>query len=306
MKILVIGATGFLGSYLVDALLMADHKVYGLARNFPGLLCQKSIENPNFTPYTADIIDINQILPVFNSVDVVYHLAYGSLPHTSNNNPHQDVKSNINGSLNVLEASRLSSIRKLIFVSSGGTVYGVPKVVPISETHTTEPICSYGITKLTIEKYIYLYRHLYGLNGFILRVANPYGARQRLDSAQGVIPIFLRRAIDSEPLKIMGNGSIIRDFIHITDLTSALLAVLRYCGHESIFNVGSGEGISLLSLVSKIEVLLERRLQVEFLNTRNFDVPTNVLSIDKARSHLGWFPKVSIDDGLKKLYKTII
>ena len=276
-----------------------------MARNFPGLLTQSTIDNPNFVAYRADITDFNQILPAFKSADVVYHLACGSLPHTSNKNPHYDVLNNINGSLNVLEATRLSSINKFIFISSGGTVYGVPKSVPIPESHSTEPLCSYGITKLSVEKYIALYNHLYGLNGFILRVANPYGARQRLDSAQGVIPIFMRRAMQSIPLKIMGDGSIIRDFIYITDLVSALLALLSYSGSERIFNVGSGNGISLLCLVNKIENLLERRLAVEFLNTRKFDVPTNVLSIDKARIHLGWYPEISIEDGLRYLYQHI-
>jgi len=306
MKIIVTGASGFLGSYLVSALLSLDYKVCGIARTFPGLLCQSIVNNPNFLAHTADITDINQILPVFNSADIVYHLACGSLPHTSNENPYQDVSNNINGSLNVLEASKLSSISKFIFVSSGGTVYGIPRLVPIPETHPTEPLCSYGITKLSIEKYIGLYNHLYGLKSIILRVANPYGERQRQNSAQGVVPIFMRRALQSQPLKIMGDGSIIRDFIYITDLISALLTLLTYNGSERIFNVGSGHGVSLLSLIDKIEILLDRSLKVEYVDTRNFDVPTNILSIDKARIHLGWSPKVTIEEGLRRLYEKFV
>ena len=306
MKIIVTGASGFLGSYLVSALLSLDYKVCGIARNFPGLLSQSIMNNPNFLAHSADITDINQILPVFNSAEFVYHLACGSLPHTSNDNPYQDVYNNVNGSLNVLEASRVSSIGKFIFVSSGGTVYGLPRLVPIPETHSTEPLCSYGITKLSIEKYIGLYNHLYGLKSFILRVSNPYGARQRQNSAQGVIPIFMRRAMQCQALKIMGDGSIVRDFIYITDLISALLALLTYNGSEKVFNVGSGQGLSLSSLVNKIEMVLDRRLTVEYMNSRNFDVPTNILSIDKARIHLGWSPKVTIEEGLRCLHENFL
>ena len=135
-------------------------------------------------------------------------------------------------------------------------MYGVPQFVPITEDHPTNPICSYGVIKLAIEKYVLLYNKLYGLNGIILRVANPYGERQRHDSSQGVIPIFLRQALQFKPLQILGDGSAVRDYLYIQDLIDALLASLEYQGSDSLFNIGSGTGLSLLELVGEIEHLL--------------------------------------------------
>ena len=137
---------------------------------------------------------------------------------------------NLLGTLNLLDICVEEDIKRLVVISSGGTVYGVPRFVPITEEHPTNPICSYGITKLAIEKYVSLYNKLYGLNGIILRVSNPYGERQRFDSSQGVISIFLRQALQSHPLKILGDGSSVRDYLYISDLMNALLAAMHYVG----------------------------------------------------------------------------
>lgn len=186
-------------------------------------------------------------------------------------------------------------------VSSGGTVYGVPQQVPIPETHPTEPTCSYGICKLAIEKYVALYRQLHGLDGLVLRVANPYGERQRLDATQGVVPVFLGKALRGEPLQIWGDGSTVRDFLHISDVVAALLAAARYAGEERLFNVGSGEGLSLNQLVDLLGSELQRPLAVEYLPARGFDVPTNVLCIERAQRCLGWSPQVPVAEGLHRL-----
>jgi UDP-glucose 4-epimerase len=208
---------------------------------------------------------------------------------------------NLLGTLNLLEASRLTGVKRLVMVSSGGTVYGIPNVVPIPESHSTDPICSYGITKLAIEKYVALYRQLHGLEGFVLRVANPFGPRQRLDAAQGVVPVFLGKALRHEPLQIWGDGSTVRDFLDVADVVSALLAAANYQGDESLFNIGSGQGLSLNQLIALLEVQLNRSLDVEYLPSRGCDVPTNVLCIDKARTVLGWSPEISVADGLSRL-----
>ena len=208
---------------------------------------------------------------------------------------------NLLGTLNLLDICVAEHINRLVVISSGGTVYGVPRFVPITEEHPTDPICSYGITKLAIEKYVSLYNKLYGLNGIILRVSNPYGERQRCDSSQGVIPIFLRQALKRHPLKILGDGSSVRDYLYISDLMNALLAAMHYVGSEYLFNIGSGSGLSLIDLVNEIENLLERSIEVVYAEKREFDVPSNILSISKAKSCLSWVPKVSISEGLVRL-----
>jgi UDP-glucose 4-epimerase len=215
------------------------------------------------------------------------------------------VQVNLLGALKVLEAARLAQVKRVVMVSSGGTVYGVPQEVPIPEHHPTDPTCSYGINKLTIEKYVALYRQLHGLDGVVLRVANPYGERQRLDANQGVVPVFLGKALRGEPLQIWGDGSTVRDFLYVSDVVGALLAAVPYKGEERLFNVGSGQGLSLNQLVALLEAQLQQPLTVEYLPSRGFDVPTNVLCIERARRCLGWSPQVAVSEGLRRLCASI-
>ena len=277
MQAVVTGASGFIGSHLVDGLLAAGYRVKALGRNLPGLIGLDAQSNPNLALLPVSLADRLALQQVLEGVEIVFHLASGSLPQSSNRDPHADVQVNLLGSLNLLEASRLTGVKRLIMVSSGGTVYGIPSVVPIPEAHSTDPICSYGITKLAIEKYVALYRQLYDLEGLVLRVANPFGPRQRLDAAQGVVPVFLGKALRREPLQIWGDGSTVRDFLDVADVVDALLAAATYQGEESLFNIGSGTGLSLNQLIELLEAQLNRSLEVDYLPSRGCDVPTNVL-----------------------------
>ena len=301
MQAVVVGASGFIGSHLVDSLLAADYRVKALARHLPGLISPAAQAHPNLTLLPASMGDGLALEQAMEGADLVFHLASGSLPQSSNRDPQADVQTNLLGALKLLEAARQAQVQRLVMVSSGGTVYGVPQQVPIPETHPTEPTCSYGITKLAIEKYVALYRQLHGLDGVVLRVANPYGERQRLDASQGVVPVFLGKALRGEPLQIWGDGSTVRDFLHVSDVVSALLAAARYSGDAHLFNVGSGEGLSLNQLVALLEATLQRPLQVQYLPARGFDVPTNVLCIERARQQLGWSPQVPVAEGLRRL-----
>ena len=136
-------------------------------------------------------------------------------------------------------------IRKFIFVSSGGTVYGIPQEVPIKESHPTEPICSYGISKLAIEKYMNLFHLLHGMEYCVLRLANPFGERQRVAAAQGAVTVFLDKALRNEEIEIWGDGSVVRDYFYVSDAVSAMTKALAYEGSSGVFNIGSGVGQSL-------------------------------------------------------------
>ena len=301
MQAVVVGASGFIGSHLVDGLLAAGYRVKALARHLPGLISPVAQANPALKLCPLSMGDGLALQEAIEGADLVFHLASGSLPQSSNRDPQADVQVNLLGALKVLEAARLAQVQRLVMVSSGGTVYGVPQQVPIPETHPTDPTCSYGISKLAIEKYVALYRQLHGLDGLVLRVANPYGERQRLDATQGVVPVFLGKALRGEPLQIWGDGSTVRDFLHISDVVAALLAAAHYQGEERLFNVGSGEGLSLNQLVALLGAELQRPLAVEYLPARGFDVPTNVLCIERAQRCLGWSPTVSVAEGLHSL-----
>ena len=296
----VTGANGFIGSHIVDDLLKLGYIVRGIFRNYPGLLRSDILSHPNFSYHIADLTDLSALEYSINGSQFIIHLACGSLPSSSNF--YEDISINMLGSINVLNAANKLGVERVVFLSSGGTVYGVPESIPITEEHSTNPICSYGITKLAIEKYFSLYDTLYDLDALVLRVSNPYGEHQRVNSPQGVIPIFVNRALQSKPLEIWGNGTNIRDYLYISDLTSALLSSLRYQGNERLFNIGSGRGHTILQIVSQIECLLNRPVDVNFHNKRGFDVPTNILSIDRAKVALKWEPKVSLNDGLAKVY----
>ena len=301
MQAVVTGASGFIGSHLVDGLLSAGYRVKALGRHLPGLIAPSAQTHPNLSLVSASLADRLALQQALEGSELVFHLASGSLPQSSNRDPHADVQVNLLGTLNLLEAARLTGVKRLVMVSSGGTVYGIPQAVPIPETHPTDPICSYGITKLAMEKYVALYRQLYGLEGVVLRVANPFGPRQRLDAAQGVVPVFLGKALRHEPLQIWGDGSTVRDFLDVADVVAALLAVVRYKGAESLFNIGSGQGLSLNQLIALLEQQLNRSLDVQYLPFRGCDVPTNVLCIDRANEALNWAPKIPVADGLRRL-----
>ena len=297
-NVAVIGASGFIGSHLVDSLLYNKCNVLALSRSVPGMISKSARLNKNLQVKSVNIENFSDLCSCLRNIDVVYHLVSSTTPKTSNLSPQLDVQANLVGSLNILESCRLQNVKKLVFISSGGTVYGTPNVVPICENHPTNPLCSYGVTKLATEKYIFMYRTLYGLDASVLRLANPYGERQRVEASQGVIPVFLHRALHLRPLEIWGDGSTIRDFVYISDVINAILLSTLHSGSPHIFNIGSGCGLSINELVSLVESEVGYKVNVNFKASRGFDVPSNVLAIDKAKKYLNWEPEISIKEGI--------
>jgi UDP-glucose 4-epimerase len=222
------------------------------------------------------------------------------LPKSSNDDPIYDVQSTVVASLHLLDAMRAQQSGRIVFISSGGTVYGAPKYLPVDERHPTEPEVSYGITKLAIEKYLLMYGRLFGIRPVILRVANPFGARQRVETAQGAVAVFLRRAMRGLPIDIWGDGSVTRDFIYISDVADAFAKALDYAGDQAVFNISSGVGTSLNELIALLEDVLGVSVTRRYLNGRPFDVPVNVLANDLARRALGWEPRVAMREGLAR------
>ena len=181
------------------------------------------------------------------------HLVSTTLPKSSNDDPLYDAQSNILATLELLNSMVEERVRRIVFISSGGTVYGPPQYLPVDEKHPTEPLVSYGVTKLAIEKYLVMYRHLHGIEPVILRVANPYGERQRVETAQGAVAVFLDRALRDQPIEIWGDGTVSRDYLHVSDVAEAFALALVYSGPHTVFNVSSGRGTSLLELLRIIE-----------------------------------------------------
>lgn len=298
-KVAVFRGAGFLGSAIVDRLLASGHELRVFER--PRIQPHREFGGTEVVQWvTGDFSHPHDVREALEGVDAVVHLVCTTRPKSSNEEPIFDVQTNLVATLQLLEAMRTFMIKELVFASSGGTVYGPPLRAPIDEEHPTNPTTSYGITKLAIEKYLLLDKQLYGLKPVILRVANPYGERQRVEFAQGVVAAFLKRALANEPIEIWGDGFVVRDYLYVSDVADAFAAALDYRGDESVFNIGSGTGTSLNDLVSILSQVLGRDLRVDYRPARDFDVKSNVLCCERARKVLDWSAKVPMRGGLRK------
>ena len=298
-KCLVLGGKGFIGSHLVDALVSAGHQVRVLDRpNLAPLSEPATVSKVEWID--GDFASEGDVAQALVGCDICYHLVSTTLPKSSNADPVFDVETNVMGTLRLLTHAVKLGVKKVVFVSSGGTVYGIPRVVPVEESHSTEPISSYGISKLAIEKYLHLFFDLHKLDYSILRVSNPYGERQRTRALQGAIAIFLGKIMRREIVDIWGDGSTVRDYVYIGDVTQALLAAGAHQGPERLFNIGSGVGVTLNQVLDDIERATGMTSKRNYAPARGFDVPRNVLSIARAKASLDWEPRTSFSDGLAR------
>jgi UDP-glucose 4-epimerase len=298
--ILVTGGSGFIGSHLVDALARTGrYRVTVLSRHpraFGPLPAGVAFVQGDL----ADAALVRRAL-LEHRVEGVYHAAWSTTHETSLEDVIADVAGNVHATLSLLEACRAAPVRRVVFLSSGGTVYGLPDVVPVPEGHPTNPISAYGITKLAVEKYLKMYRHLYGLESVILRPSVPYGPRQNPERRQGAVAVFTHRALQGRPAVIWGDGSSVRDYYFVEDMLPALLAAMEipFAG-EMTFNLAGERGYTLLELVAAVEQALGVQLRVEFQPARPFDVPCLRLCSRAAESGLSWRPVTSLPDGIRR------
>ena len=301
MKAVIIGGGGFLGSHLTETLIANGHEARIFARPGARYLAYSSQRGADIV--TGDFLDPIAVGNAISDCDVVYHLASATVPQTSNENPRYDVEVNLIGTLQLLEQMRSANVKKIIFASSGGTVYGIPQEIPIKESHPTDPTSSYGITKLAIEKYLHLYWTLHGIDYCVLRISNAYGVRQPITQTQGAIATFLGKAAANEEIMIWGDGSVLRDYVYASDIASAFLQASLYQGDLKVFNIGSGYGHSLNDIIGAIENVVRVPLQVKYMPGRLFDVPINVLDISRAKTHLDWQPKIGLLEGISHTFE---
>lgn len=304
MRCAIFGGGGFIGSAIADRLLHDGHAL-------------RIFERPRVPPYrtftsneavewiTGDMLSTHDVGAAIDGMDVVLHLVSSTLPKTSNDDMVYDVQSNLVSTLQLLNLMVAKQVRRIVFISSGGTVYGRPQYTPIDEQHPTDPAVSYGITKLAIEKYLLMFEGMHGIKANILRVANPYGERQRVETAQGAVGVFLHRALLNQPIEIWGDGSTTRDYLHISDVADAFARAVRHDGQSSVFNISSGTGTTLNQLLAVLEDTLGRSIERRYLPGRAFDVPVSVLSNALARRELGWEPRVSLRDGIDRTAKWV-
>lgn len=302
MRITIFGGGGFIGSAIADRLLLEGHAVRIFER--PRVERYRKFTSHEDVEWVAgDLFSTHDVANAIHGTDAVVHLVSTTLPKNSNDDPIYDVQSNLVGTLQMLNAMVASKVHRIVFISSGGTVYGSPKYLPIDEAHPTDPQVSYGITKLAIEKYLLMYGRLHGIRPTILRVANPYGERQRIETAQGAVGVFVQRALQGLPVEIWGDGSVTRDFLYVSDVADAFAKAIGYSGDQSIFNISSGVGTSLNQLIEAVEDVVGLPVARVYAEARAFDVPISVLCNDAARRELGWVPNVAMNDGIARTAK---
>ncbi|MCX7877906.1 MAG: NAD-dependent epimerase/dehydratase family protein [Ignavibacteria bacterium] len=304
-KCIIYGGAGFIGSYIAEVLLKNNISV----TIFDKKNCSKKNINHIFDNITFVEGDFNNKIDIYESSqghDYVVHLVSSTLPADSNLNPSYDIESNLLSSLNLFDCCVKHKIKKIIFISSGGTVYGNSVKIPIKETHPTNPLTSYGIIKLTIEKYLGLYNHLYGLDYKILRFANPFGPRQNPKLNQGLIAHMLYRIKNRQPLEIWGDGKNIRDYFSVKDAARAVRLAIEDKSPNRIYNIGSGKGLSVNQVILKFRQILNLNFRVKYVPSRKFDVKRNVLDISLARKCLKWKPIENFNIELENTWKYIL
>lgn len=295
MKALVLGGSGFIGSHIVDRLMQEGHSVAVLDVKpaIEGVKC-----------FVGQVEDKELLAQALQGCDIVFHAASTTVPVTSNQNIEFDIASNLISLVRLLELMRNLGVERIVYLSSGGAVYGNPIEYPISEEHALQPISSYGVVKAAAEKYLFLFRELHGLRPIIIRPSNAYGPRQSIVKPQGVIGHFLAKAVQGQPLEIWGDGSIRRDYLFVRDLIDLIMAAVRE-NAIGVFNAGAGRDRSVLEIVEVLEKVLSRKLEVMYRPPKKHDVQRVRLDIAKAQRMLAWNPQVQLLEGIAEQYRFI-
>lgn len=299
-NVVIIGAGGFIGTNL--SIYLAKTGKYNL------ILVDR---NDNFEPIRKlNLLNIDYVISDCESKDdfkkitknseIVYYLLSTNVPGTSNINISAELTSNTKMATNFLEACVENNVKKVVFPSSGGAVYGKGVAFPIKEDSSTSPITTYGLQKLIIEKLIYLYSHLYGFDYRIIRLSNLYGPYQKPDGVFGVVANFVYNAIRKEELAVYGDGSIVRDFMYIDDAIRGIVNIVNGDSKNKLFNLGTGCGTSINELLDLIEKNIKSKLKVKKQQSRIVDVSKNYLDINLYEKTFGKLELLSMDEGIKK------
>ncbi len=297
---LLIGGGGFIGRKVAKLLSLDKANKVVVVDKFPAV-DQFYSENTITYIESEDFLSSSEIGNIISESKVVMYLASTTIPSTSNESPVYDVRTNLIPLLSLLDTIKLRKDIKLIYASSGGTIYGPSESKLRNESSETNPICSYGVVKLMAEKYLNMYNILYGLKTLSLRIANPYGIDQLYKKSQGAIGVFVSKAIRGEPIEIWGDGEVARDYLWVDDVASAFVKAANYNGNSSCFNIGSGEAVTLNQVVAAIRDNISEEICVYYQTRRNIDVQYNALDSSLAEAELDWVPSVSFKEGVSKM-----
>jgi UDP-glucose 4-epimerase len=302
-KCLVLGANGFIGSHVVDLLVEAGHQVRCFDRFGNGYSAFK--QHKNIQIFKGDFLNRNDLADALSGMQYVFHFISTTTPITAENDPLIDVDTNIRMSIQLFQECAAKKIKKVIFASTGGSVYGCNTGQPVPETFLPQPFSPYAIGKLTIEHYLRYFERKFGLKSVVYRISNPYGARQPLGNKQGVIPIFLQRIAANEPITILGNGSMVRDYIYVEDVARMLVGSFEKAKQE-VYNLGSGQGASVNELVKIIRKTVDRKVRTKKKPKPVTFVDHIVLDTTPFQTEFKMPPKIKLEQGIQKTWKYIL
>jgi UDP-glucose 4-epimerase len=305
MSVLILGGTGFLGSAAAISLSEQNLSVRVLCRRPPPATL---FGHARVAVYLREIATLVADDPVFDQVDTVLHFISTTTPASSMKDVAFDVSSNLLPVLNLLQILEQRKIQRLVYASSGGTVYGIPARLPAAEEDPTNPICAHGITKLATEKFIGLQARLTGLNAIILRIGNPFGPYQLRGVTIGSIARFVQQHANSRKIHIWGDGSVMRDYLYIDDFCRILSRIVETKDFPSgVYNVGSGAGHTLLEVLDEIKRVSGHPPNVSFEPGRSVDVPAVVLDTNRLRQNLPeWKPQITFSDGIERMWRAAL
>lgn len=303
MKVLVTGGAGFIGSHIVDRLIARNQNVVIIDNLSTGL---ESNINSDAAFIKMDVRD-KDLYDVFQKekFDYIIHLAAQTSVPESIVDPYYDADVNILGTVNVLEACRRTGVKRIVFASSAA-VYGNTAALPVTEQEPALPTSCYGLSKLTIEKYLALYQQLYGLQYVVLRYANVYGERQGDGGEGGVISIFTRKIAQGQPVTIFGDGGQTRDFIYVGDVAEANCCALLADQANFVANIGTQTQVSVNTMVAILKKVSGKSLQVSYTAPREGDIYHSMLSNHEAMHKLSWKPQTNLEEGLVRTYTTLV
>ena len=292
-KCVVLGGRGFIGRYICLELVRTGYDVVSVGRT--------SEEGcGRYKQVVADLFDVDSAYEHLRGADQVICLAPSSVPATANEDLSAEIRAHVEATLRLAECAASTGVANFIFASSGGTVYG-DLTGPITEGSPTDPIGAYGVSKLAIENYLRVLSRHSDMKTVSLRISNPYGVGQNARRGQGFIAAVLNSYIKAVPLTIWGDGTAVRDFLHVKDVARAVRHALEYRGNCSMFNIGSSVGVSLNEVISEFQEITSSSINVLYQPKRKFDVQSNVLDIDLAMRELQWTPEISLKPGLNEL-----
>jgi len=305
-KCLVLGADGFLGSHVAEALAEAGHQVRAFdrlksphPRNLPD-------DHPNIQLFRGDFLNRHDLDEALEDMQYVFHFVSTTNPAASAKDPLIDVDTNIRMSVVLMRLCVKHNVERLIFPSTGGAIYGQDVPRPLRETDLTEPVSPYGIGKLAIEGYLRYFRQSHGLDSLVLRLSNPYGERQNVVGSQGAIPIFLNLIEQDLPVKVFGDGTMVRDYIYISDLVRMVVKAFDRNLQHATYNLGSGKGLTVNELIECIGKVTGRDVKVEYIPTRPTDVQHVVLDTARYSKEFGNPQLMSLTQGLEETWHYVV